>query len=155
MSFIGAVTNAAKTVVQTVTSQAPNPPAPPTSAPPPPPVRDVFERMPQPKVELRADGNGQVSVGKTTLASFSVGFGGVKLTSGGNTLESTSRNGLGGSTHVHGTKVGVHFKGNDGPATLGAISVVVKDTEVSLGMVPAAPSPLPMIAYAGKDRTEG
>lgn len=49
---------------------------------------------------------------------------------------------------------GVSLKQHEGPATLGVITEKLGKTEVSIGMTPAAPSPLPMPVYIGPVREE-
>ena len=60
--------------------------------------------------------------------------------------------GTGGSYRLEGHELGVHLKANEGPATLGVIDVEFAGLEIATGVVPAAPVPLPMGVYAGKDR---
>ncbi len=60
--------------------------------------------------------------------------------------------GIGASAQVGGHQYGVHFKAQDGAARLGSISVEARGREVVFGLVPAAPSPLPMVVYSGVDR---
>lgn len=67
-------------------------------------------------------------------------------------LDVATAKGTGISQRFEGRQYGVHFRVQDGAATLGSVSVEARGREVVLGLVPAAPTPLPMIVYAGVDR---
>ncbi|MDP1827471.1 MAG: hypothetical protein Q8L48_29645 [Archangium sp.] len=56
------------------------------------------------------------------------------------------------STQVRGETLGVSFKATDGAATLGALDFKAGGHELVLGLVPAAPAPLPMPVYSGPER---
>ncbi len=163
MSLFGAVTNAVHNVVNTTTQKVQDVVAEVKAKVEDAPsfaghARDTFEQASR-KVDLgvRADANGiraSVHVAGQSFGGFSVGPVGARVSDGTTTLDLFTRDGLGGSTKTPFGKVGAHFKGTDGPATLGAVSFVAGGQEYVLGMVPAAPAPLPLPIYLGKDRTD-
>ena len=161
MSFLGAVTKAVQTTVKQVEQAAPQVKAAPPTPPSLPTIRDAFEQAPRPKLDLgaRLDANGlnaslDVKVGRETipLASFSVGAAGVRVSDGTTTFVATAKDGLGVSTKRFGDTLGVHVISNDPVATLGAVDVKAGGLEFELGMVPAAPAPLPVPLYIGDER---
>jgi hypothetical protein len=117
-------------------------------------VKDTFERAPAPQVNLRGDASGvsgSAQIGNFTMASFSVGVAGVRFTDAAkNTAENTARDGLGWKNERLG--VGVHLTMNEPGATLGAINVEANGQELVVGMVPAAPAPMPVPLYFGTKR---
>lgn len=79
--------------------------------------------------------------------------GGVKVSVGKAEAHVTPR--AQGASVRHGEDTfGASFRVIDGAATLGAVALKVGKLEVSQGLVPAAPCPLPLVVYAGKPRDE-
>ena len=162
MSFLGAVTNAVQNVVtqvqQTVEEKTtPRAPAAPSFST----IRDAFEQAPRPKLDLgaRADGGGlnasldlQLGGARVKLASFSASLAGVTASDALGTAGFTAKDGYTASTKLFGDTLGVSFRAVDGPATLGAVSVKAGGQECAMGIVPAAPAPLPELVYTGKER---
>lgn len=153
MNLFSSVTNAVRSAVR---STEPSPvsidrvPAGVTTVPLPRPALagDTFEQLPRPRVDLGASGL-HASLG---LASVSADAAGVTVTAARFTAEQTQKRGVGVSTEVFGDTLGAHFKVQDGPATLGAVSLKAGGQELSIGIMPAAPMPLPVPVYAGKER---
>lgn len=159
MSFLKAVTNAIKT---SVTQAAPSAPRPsrPTSLPSVAVVRDAFEQLPRAKVDLggRADlATGvhvKLGVAGHEVAAFGMAARGVSVTSLGTTVGYTREGGVGVSTQVLGTKVGVHFVQRQDEAMLGGVNLKHGGREITVGLTPAAPAPLPLPTYVGPDRND-
>lgn len=169
MSFIGAVSNAVKTVVQkaeqkaeqtTAQVRAQTPQVPTTPAA----VRDCFQSVPRPRVDLglinptaSANANGvhaALTVDGHRLAAFGVSPAGVSVNALGNTDGATWKGGVGHSTAVAGKTYGVHFKAQESEGTLGAVTEKLGDQEVTVGAVPSAPAPLPIPVYVGPVRDD-
>jgi hypothetical protein len=78
---------------------------------------------------------------------------GVRVRVGGAEAHVTA-NAYGASVRFGEDTFGASYRGRDGAATLGAVAVKAGKKEVSTGIVPAAPVPLPMPVYAGPVRDE-
>lgn len=65
-----------------------------------------------------------------------------------------NRHATGASVSFGADTFGVSGRVIDGPATLGAVAVKAGRLEVSVGLVPAAPSPMPMPVYVGPVRED-
>jgi hypothetical protein len=169
MSLFGAVTNAVKSAVQTgvqtaqqtaATVRAQVQEAPRPSRPTPAAVKDGFEQLPRPKVDLcaRADQatglHVKLSVAGLDVAKLGVAARGVSVTEGGTTVGCTREGGAGVSTHVFGYKVGVHYVQNGNEAMLGGVNVKHGGRESTIGTTPMAPCPLPLPNYLGADRND-
>lgn len=133
MSFMSRVKQRVQTAVNTVRA-GPKPSAPTPKQPDAGALRDAFEAsLPRAKVEL--SGGCTVTVGEVSAG---------QTVKGGSSL----------STTAFGDTLGVSFKTNEGPATLGAVGVKAGGRELVMGLVPAAPSPLPLVVYAGAERKD-
>lgn len=77
---------------------------------------------------------------------------GIRVRNSTTSYDLVSRKGTGVSHHVGGREFGVHVRATEGAATLGVVDVEAAGRQVVLGMVPAAPTPLPMVVSAGADR---
>lgn len=78
---------------------------------------------------------------------------GVRVRAGGAEAHVTPR-ATGGSVQLGADTFGASVRLVDGAATLGAIAVKAGKRELSVGLTPAAPAPLPMPVYAGSVREE-
>lgn len=159
MSFLKTVTNAVKTTITQAAPSAPRPSQPSVSRTVAT-VRDAFEQLPRPKVDLgaRADQATGVHVKLTAsgheVAALGIAARGVSVTNLGTTVGYTREGGGGVSTHVLGTKVGVHFVQNQNEAILGGYNIKHGGQEITVGLTPAAPMPLPLPNYVGPDRND-
>lgn len=156
MSLLGAVKNAVQSTVKQVEQKVTQTAAQVKEQAPSAPARarDAFTQLPRPQVQLRGDcmgASGSLELKGVKLAAFKVGVAGVRV-SDFNSSIGNDQKGLGGSTHILGREVGLHLKAVDGQATLGAVDLEMAGEEYVMGMVPQAPSPIPMLVYAGKDR---
>lgn len=152
MSLVNTIRNAVNNITQSAPSAPSNPAEAATAVVNA--VKDTFQSAPTPQVSLRADANGvrgSAQVGQFTMASFKVGVGGVQFTDAAkNTTGNTTRDGLGWKNEHLG--IGVHLTMTEPGATLGAVNVQANGQEGVVGLVPAAPSPLPMPMYFGPTR---
>lgn len=166
MSFLGAVTSRVKTTVQngvkqaeqtaaSVRAQIQEAPRPGQAS-----LCDAFEHVPRPKIDLcaRADQatglHVQLTAGGHRIAALGVSARGASLTNLGTTAGFTREGGVGVSTQVLGYKLGAHFVQSANEAMLGGFNLKYGGQEITVGLTPAAPMPLPVPNYVGPDRND-